>query len=820
MMTRFLSIVMLFAVTTFGALSPSLAQQAVKSIPVTSSDYQDIYYLEHLPADYAASTTEYPVLIFLHGAGEQGPPGGAEIDKVKTNGPPRLIEAGDDMTFTVDDTDYSFIVISPQLQEGVANDWPEVYINEVVQHVLNTYRVDRSRVYLTGLSMGGGPQWAYAAQYPGVISAIAPVAAGLPYDAEAAQGIADDQVAVWAFHGEEDPIIPVAIPRAWQNGITDAGANPAPRLTAYENLGHNCWDRAYTADNSVQEPNLYEWFLQQQRGNRPDAANQRPVAIVGDDLSITLPADPIVLDGSASQDPDGQAITYQWIQASGPTEATLAGQDTEVVTITDLSEGTHVFELLVVDPLGASSTAQVEITVTAPTPSVAVWVEAECGVTGSVWETVEDSLNIEMASADYYLRSRGRDPNSDDPNNDNPARQLQITFETPQAGDYYVVARHSLPAFPGGSFIYRVNGGEWQETQVPQSKSLVWEEIQDTPIPLNAGQNVITFVNQQTFSLFDKLVIRSDRGLPVGVGDVSVDTNCSTTDPTENQPPVAQAGADTTVQTNVGQLLLSGAASADPDGSITAYAWTQVSGPSDATLSGTDTTELVVTDLQEGVYVFELQVTDDQEASASDQVEVTVVPSPPGANQPPVAQAGADTTVQLPVDQLLLDGSGSTDPDDGIATYAWTQESGPSEATLVGQDSSVLTVSILDEGTYVFELQVTDQAGASTMDQVEVTVTPSVITSVTEESPMDRPLIVYPNPAQGQLTIRLGDRAIRQSGALHLTNVLGKVVRKWSLPLSQNDALLRVDLQTMPSGMYLLQLRGKQPYTTKVFVER
>src|SRR5690606_10971203 len=110
----------------------------------------------------------------------------------------------------------------------------------------------------------------------------------------------------------------------------------------------------------------------------------------------------------------------------------------------------------------------------------------------------------------------------------------------------------------------------------------------------------------------------------------------------------------------------------DADGSIVFYEWTKTSGPS-ATLSGTSTTKLEVSDMVVGTYVFKVVVKDNDGASASDEVKVTVNA---GANKAPTVNAGDDKTLTLPANSIPLSGTAS-DSDGSIASYSWTKSSGP-----------------------------------------------------------------------------------------------------------------------------------------------
>ncbi|RAJ79935.1 REJ domain-containing protein [Chitinophaga dinghuensis] len=186
-----------------------------------------------------------------------------------------------------------------------------------------------------------------------------------------------------------------------------------------------------------------------------------------------------------------------------------------------------------------------------------------------------------------------------------------------------------------------------------------------------------------------------------------------------NKPPVANAGSNFTI-TLPATAQLDGSASSDPDGTITTYKWTQVSGPNTAGISSPGSAKTALTNLVKGVYSFQLTVTDNGGLTATANVQVTVQDAP--VNKPPVANVGADQIITLPVNAATLDGSASSDPDGTIATWKWTQVSGPNTAAFSAATAAKTTASGLIKGVYAFRLTVTDNGGLSASANIQVTV--------------------------------------------------------------------------------------------------
>lgn len=220
---------------------PPVAEGQTPQAAIEPGNYP---YQLFLPRGYLADRdARWPLLIFLHGSGERG----ADVAKVKAHGPPKIADR---------DPAFPFVLASPLL--GAGEDWDIVKLDRLLDHVTRTYRIDRSRIYLTGLSRGGHASWRWAIAEPRRFAAVAPVA-GRGNPGEACRLM---DLPIWAFHGDRDDVV-------WPEGsfamvrAIRACAGRSARLTIYPDLGHNAWDPAYD------DPKLYEWLLQQRQAQPP-----------------------------------------------------------------------------------------------------------------------------------------------------------------------------------------------------------------------------------------------------------------------------------------------------------------------------------------------------------------------------------------------------------------------------------------------------------------------------------------------------------------------------------------------------------------------
>jgi len=221
-----------------------------------------------------------------------------------------------------------------------------------------------------------------------------------------------------------------------------------------------------------------------------------------------------------------------------------------------------------------------------------------------------------------------------------------------------------------------------------------------------------TAVNSLTQGIYRFELTVTDNNGAIGRDTVQVTVNL-----TGNQIPTANAGADRTITLPANSTTLTGTG-ADTDGTIANYTWTKISGPSSGTVASPGAASTAINSLVQGVYQFELRVTDNGGAIGRDTVQITVNAL---SNKSPLANAGVNQIITLPANSVTLNGAG-TDTDGTIASYAWAKISGPTAGTVASPAAASTTINSLVQGIYQFELKVTDNGGAIGTDTVQVNV--------------------------------------------------------------------------------------------------
>lgn len=221
-------------------------------------------YHQALPYLYDSTTKRYPLLVFIHGVGELGN-GASQLPNAGNIGVARLIKDKKfPANFKVNNKNYSFIVISPQIKvwdyKTVAKD-----VNDMISYAISKYRIDTTRMYVSGLSMGGGYTWDYAGAYASRIAAIVPICGASGPNDTKAKNMANAKLAVWAFHNDDDPTVASSNSKGYVSKIN--ALNPAipAKLTLWPTGGHDAWTKALNPTYKENNMNIYEWMLQYSR---------------------------------------------------------------------------------------------------------------------------------------------------------------------------------------------------------------------------------------------------------------------------------------------------------------------------------------------------------------------------------------------------------------------------------------------------------------------------------------------------------------------------------------------------------------------------
>ena len=552
------------------------------------------------------------------------------------------------------------------------------------------------------------------------------------------------------------------------------------------------------------------------------AANLPPIANAGAGQTITLPTNTVALNGSASTDPDGSITAYSWVQITGPSTSTITGNSSAIATANNLVAGQYTFQLTVKDNNGATSSALVKITVAASGVQPPV---ANAGANQTITlPTSSVILNGSASSASSgsivsYAWTEGSGPSAVSLSN-----TVQNQVNNLQAGKYifYLTVTDNNGATGTDSVIITVNpapnippvanAGPNQSITAPTSTvNLDGSASTDPDGTISAyswvkisGPGAITISNSNTATpsvtglqpgtyVFE-LTVTDNMGA-TAKDQVTITVNPEPVKP--NQAPIANAGNNLTITSPASSISLNGSSSFDPDGTLTAYSWKQVSGPSTAAIAGGNTATPTVSQLVVGQYVFELTVTDNDGATAKDQVTVTVNPPVAKANQSPVADAGPDATIILPVNTSLLDASNSSDPDGTIASYQWQELSGPNTVTSSPMNNAKVTISDLQVGEYEFQVTVTDNQGASSTATMKIT--------VEQGSTVADQLLIYPNPAHDVVNGRITS-AVTGTTKINMYDMSGRMVLADQVEKTSDVVEKTFTVSQLASGMYTIQI--------------
>ncbi|MBC6998001.1 malectin domain-containing carbohydrate-binding protein [Cytophaga sp. FL35] len=502
-----------------------------------------------------------------------------------------------------------------------------------------------------------------------------------------------------------------------------------------------------------------------------------PSVNAGEDQSV-VPGTAVNLNGSGS-DPDGGTVTFAWSQTSGPS-ITLNNSTSASATTTSLTEpGTYVFRLTVTDDEGEMAFDDVSIIVTGQIGVTNInaggqafsfggtnWAADQYSNGGSVLTNAIEIANTE--NDQLYQTERYRTSGN-------------LIYEIPVSNGTHSVNLHFAEIYfgvPGdgtdggaGSRVFNIDiEGQGIKNNYDifvaagGAASAIVESFND--IEVNDGNLTIT------------LIPVTENPKISGIEIVQ---------PTSDSTPLVEAGENIQITLPNNSVVLTGTGS-DPDGGPVSFLWEKVSGPS-ATLSGEDTAQLNLSNLQAGVYVFRLTVTDDENEFSSDQVSVTVVPE----NGLLAVIDATPNEGEVPL-EVTFTGSNSMGE---VSSYLWDFKDGQSS-------TDANPVHTFDNiGTYEVELTVTDMGGNQHTSQIII-----AVLNIGEGNKLG--LVIRKNPVtEGILGFRIDNEPddMKILG-VNLHDQQGKLVNAFgtSQITVKGDGSYEIIVDTLTDGLYFLRL--------------
>lgn len=475
-----------------------------------------------------------------------------------------------------------------------------------------------------------------------------------------------------------------------------------------------------------------------------------PVSNAGADQTITLPQNSTTVSGSASFDTDGTITTWLWTKISGPTGGIINTPNATLTTITSMIQGVYVFRLRVTDNSGLTNDDFIQITVNPVVPPQNQPPVSEAGPSQTISLPVtsvaldgSNSTDPEGGALTYFWRQISGPNNATftnntmaqtcvsgliqgvyimqlrvtDPVGDTSIDAMSITVGGGNQNPTVTASNDTTITLPANtvnltSVGFDPEGGAvtyaWLKLSGPASGTITTPNSQNTSV---TGLTEGTYIFQVTVT--DNVGNTASEAVQVTVNPAI---------PPVNNPPVANAGINQVITLPTNSTGLSGSGSTDSDGTITAYFWTKISGPSGGTISTPNSVNTNITGLIQGTYNFKLRVTDNLGDTGIAFVQILVNAAP--INLPPTVNAGNDTTITLPANSVTLTAIG-TDPEGSELDYLWEKLSGPASGTIVIPNGTSTSVTGLTQGSYIFRVTVTDSLGSSGTDEVQVNVNPA-----------------------------------------------------------------------------------------------
>jgi hypothetical protein len=388
------------------------------------------------------------------------------------------------------------------------------------------------------------------------------------------------------------------------------------------------------------------------------AANQPPTANAGNDITLTLPTNSTTLTGSGS-DPGGTIASYAWTRVSGPTTFTLGTANAATTALNNLVAGTYVFRLTVTDNGGATGTDDItvtvnaaanqpptanagnDITLTLPTNSTTLTgsgTDPGGTIAGYAWVRVSGPTTFTLGTANAATTTLTNLVQG------TYVFRLTVTDNGGATGTDNVTVTVNPVATPGNQSPTANAGNDITMTLPANSGTLsgsgtdpdgtiavyAWTRVSGpTTFTLGTANAATTTLTNLVQGVYVFRLTVTDNGGATGTDNITVTVNAAPP-PSGNQPPTARTDNDMTLTLPANSVQMHGNTSSDPDGIIVSYEWSQLSGPNQVILIDRITAVTTISDLVAGVYKFQLKVTDDDGASSTKIITVTVVKSSSG----------------------------------------------------------------------------------------------------------------------------------------------------------------------------------------------
>ena len=472
-------------------------------------------------------------------------------------------------------------------------------------------------------------------------------------------------------------------------------------------------------------------------------ANQAPIANAGTDKTITLPTNTATLTGSGT-DANGTISSYAWVNVSGPSTGTIATSNAPSIVINNLLKGIYKYELTVTDNNGAIGKDTVQITVN-PTPYPVHKASAGTNkaitlptnittLAGSVTDTSSPIISYKWQKIAGPLNGTIVKNNAISTDVENLV-QGTYSYEFSATDNTGLTAKDTVQVTVNAAFGHApvANAGINKAITLPVNSIILagsgtvanntisnyaWVKIagplSGTIAIVNGATTSVTNLTQGIYQY--ELTVTAKSGLK-GKDTVQVTVNAAF-----SHAPVANAGINKAITLPVNSIILAGSGTV-ANNTISNYAWVKIAGPSSGTIATVNGATTSVTNLAQGIYQYELTVTAKSGLKGKDTVQVTVNAA---LSQAPVANAGIDKAITLPVNSIALAGSGIV-ANSAISSYAWVKIAGPASGTIGTANAAITVVNNLVQGVYKFELTITSSNGLKGKDTVQVIVNEIVI---------------------------------------------------------------------------------------------